>query len=59
LGGGAGGAYNAAAGAGGKGVVIIKIPTTAYTGTTTGSPTVTPSGAFTILKFTDSGSYTT
>jgi len=29
-----------------------------YTGTTTGSPTVTTSGSNTILKFTTSGSYT-
>jgi hypothetical protein len=36
----------------------LSIPTTAYTGTTTGSPTVTTSGANTILKFTASGSYT-
>jgi hypothetical protein len=43
---------------GGSGVVILSIPTTRYSGTTTGSPTVTTSGANTILKFTGSGSYT-
>jgi hypothetical protein len=32
--------------------------TSNYTGTTTGSPTVTTSGSNTILKYTGSGSYT-
>jgi len=45
-------------GAGGSGVVILSIPTGAYTGITTGSPTVTTSGSNTILKFTGNGSYT-
>jgi hypothetical protein len=39
-------------------VVILSVPTVNYTGTTTGSPTVTTSGANTIIKFTSSGSYT-
>jgi hypothetical protein len=39
-------------------VVILSIPTAKYSGTTTGSPTVTTSGANTILKYTASGSYT-
>jgi hypothetical protein len=34
------------------------MPTSAYSGTTTGSPTVTTSGSNTILTFTSSGSYT-
>jgi hypothetical protein len=34
------------------------VPTASYSGTTTGSPTVTTSGANTIMKFTVSGSYT-
>jgi hypothetical protein len=38
--------------------VIISVPTARYTGTTTGSPTVTTSGANTIMSFTSSGSYT-
>jgi hypothetical protein len=59
LSGGGGGVGQAGvAGIGGSGVVILKILTTRYTGITTGSPTVTTSGSFTILKFTDSGSYT-
>ena len=62
-GGGGGGADKTGAttylpGAGGSGVVILSVPTANYTGTTTGSPTVTTSGSNTILKFTASGSYT-
>jgi hypothetical protein len=45
-------------GNGGSGVVILSIPTAKYTGTVTGSPTVTTSGSNTIVKFTASGSYT-
>ena len=48
-----------AGGAGGKGVVILSVPTANYSGTTSGSPTITTSGANTILKFTGTGSYTT
>jgi len=62
LGGGGGGTNSAAgfsvSGAGGKGVVILSMLTTKYSGTSTGSPTVTTSGSNTILKFTGSGSYT-
>jgi hypothetical protein len=62
-GGGGGGGSNAssaeaAGGAGGSGVVILSVPTANYTGTVTGSPTVTTSGSNTIIKFTASGSYT-
>jgi hypothetical protein len=39
-------------------VVIFSVPTANYTGTTTGSPTITTSGSNTIIKFTASGSYT-
>jgi hypothetical protein len=45
-------------GSGGSGVVIISVPTTNYSGTTTGSPTITTSGSNTIIKFTASGTYT-
>jgi hypothetical protein len=37
--------------------VIIRVPTLNYTGTTTGSPTVTTDGADTVIKFTSSGTY--
>ena len=58
-GGGGGGADGVPAGkAGGSGVVILSMPTSNYSGTTTGSPTVTTSGANTILTYTGSGSYT-
>jgi hypothetical protein len=61
-GGGGGGANDNTSklsGAGGKGVVILSLPTASYSSTTTGSPTVTTSGSNTILTFTGSGSYTT
>jgi len=59
-GGGGGGAYNQGynTGAGGSGIVILSVPTANYSGTTTGSPTITTSGSSTIIKFTASGSYT-
>ena len=60
-GGGGGGRNNTIAtngGAGGSGVVILSVPTAFYSGTVTGSPTITTSGTNTIIKFTASGSYT-
>jgi hypothetical protein len=36
----------------------LSVPTSKYSGTTTGSPTVTTSGSNTIIKFTANGSYT-
>ena len=60
-GGGAGGGAQGGAttgGIGGSGVVILRMATSQYSGTTSGSPTVTTSGTDTILKFTGSGSYT-
>ena len=53
-GGGGGGYYSG----GGSGIVILSVPTASYSGTTTGSPTVTTSGANTIMQFTSSGTYT-
>ena len=55
---GGGGGGEGTAGAGGSGVVILSIPTSAYSATYTGSPTITTSGSNTILTFTGSGSYT-
>ena len=62
-GGGGGGAFSnpgdGPGGAGGSGVVILSIPTSLYSGTTTGSPTITTSGSNTIIKWTTgSGTYT-
>lgn len=54
-----GNSSNAGGGAaGGTGVVIIRLATSNYSGTTTGSPTVTTSGSDTIIKFTADGTYT-
>jgi hypothetical protein len=57
-GGGGAGAVNDGQGTSGSGVVILSVPTANYSSTTTGSPTVTTSGANTILQFNGSGSYT-
>ena len=59
--GGGGGWFNGAgggSGAGGSGVVILRMPTSLYSGTTSGSPTVSTSGIYTILIYNASGSYT-
>lgn len=59
-GGGAGGVTSGSGGAaGGKGVVILSLPTDSYSGTTSGSPTITTDGSDTIIKFTGDGTYTT
>jgi hypothetical protein len=39
-------------------VVILRLPTSKYSGTTSGSPTVTTCGACTIIKFTGTGTFT-
>lgn len=60
-GGGGGNTHNVVSspsGNGGSGVVILSIPTSSYSGTTSGSPSVATSGSNTILTFTGSGSYT-
>lgn len=50
--------YHKQGGAGGSGVVILRVLTSNYSGTTTGSPTVTTDGSHTVIKFTASGTYT-
>jgi len=54
-GGGGGGGNNG--GQGGKGVVILSVPTASYSGVTTGSPQVIINGSNTVLRYTDSGTY--
>jgi len=58
LGGGSGGGNDGTIGNGGSGVVILRVLTSEYPGTTTGSPTVTTDGSHKVIKFTGSGSYT-
>jgi hypothetical protein len=43
---------------GGSGIVVLRVPTANYTGTTTGSPTVTTDGSFKVITFTGTGTYT-
>ena len=57
-GGGRLGIWTCSGAAGGSGVVILRMPTSNYSGTTTGSPTVTTTGSDTVITFTGSGSYT-
>jgi hypothetical protein len=57
-GGGGGALSNGASGNAGKGVVILRMPTANYSGTTTGSPTVTTDGSDKVIVFNDSGSIT-
>jgi hypothetical protein len=57
-GGGASDRPNRVSGNGGSGLVILRLPTAVYSGTTTGSPSVSTSGSDTILTYTGSGSYT-
>ncbi len=59
-GGGGGGCRSSSdqGGAGGSGVVVLRVPTASYSGTTTGSPTVTTQGSDKVLLFNGSGSYT-
>ena len=55
---GSGGGGGMGATAGADGVVILRVLTSNYSGTTTGSPTVTTDGSYTVMKFTSNGSYT-
>ena len=60
-GGGGGGGNQSGAGSpasGGSGVVILRIATADYSGTTTGSPTVSTDGTDTVLVYNSSGTYT-
>ncbi len=56
-GGGGGEGSNGTPGDGGSGIVVIRLNTSDYSGTTTGSPTVTTDGVYTVLEYTGSGTY--
>ena len=47
------------ASAGSSGVVILRVATSQYSGTTTGSPTVTTDGTDKVITFTGTGTYVT
>jgi len=55
-GGGMGGGGGAASGA--TGVIILRMLTAKYSGTTTGSPSVATDGSYTVLTYNSSGTYT-
>ena len=57
-GGGSGGNTTAGTGDGDDGIVILRVPTSEYSSTTSGSPTVLTDGAYKVLVFQSSGSYT-
>jgi hypothetical protein len=43
---------------GGSGVIILRMLTSSYSGTTTNSPTITTDGSYTVIKFLATGTYT-
>ena len=45
-------------GDGGSGIVILRMPTANYSGTTTGSPIVSEVGSDTVVQFIGNGTYT-
>ena len=60
LGGGGGGSGGNIAGLdGGNGIVVLRVLTSDYSGTTTGSPTITTDGSYTVIKFLAAGTYDT
>lgn len=62
-GGGGGGGGDGSSGvptgaAGGSGTAILRILTSLYSGTYTGTPTITTDGSYTVLRFNGNGTYT-
>jgi hypothetical protein len=55
--GGGGGGQRAGGFNGGSGIAVFSMPTANYSGNVTGLPSVTTSGANTIIRFTQSGTY--
>ena len=56
-GGGAANRFATTSGAGGSGAVMLRMKTSTYSGTTSGSPTVVTDGGDTILIYKGSGTY--
>ena len=56
--GGGGGYGGGGAGNGADGCVILRVPTASYSGTTSGSPTITTNGTDTVIRFNGDGTYT-
>ena len=56
LGGGGGGGGDGSSD-GGNGLVVLRVPTASYSGSTSGSPTISTDGDFTVMKFTGTGTY--
>jgi hypothetical protein len=56
-GGGGAGTRSATSADGGSGIIILRLKTSEYSGTITGSPTVTTDGDETVLTYTGSGTY--
>lgn len=57
-GGGGGAAVGLSGGAGGSGCIYISMPTVSFSGVYTGLPTITTYGSTTVLRYTNSGTYT-
>ena len=51
------GGSNQVGGAGGSGVVVLRMLSGLYSGNTSGSPTVTTDGDYKVIKYTGSGTY--
>lgn len=57
-GGGSGAGVGISGGAGGSGCIYISMPTVSFSGVYTGLPTITTYGSTTVLRYTNSGTYT-
>jgi hypothetical protein len=58
LGGGGGGSQTIGGGQGGSGVVILRMPSSEYSGISSGSRTISYVGSDVVIKFTGNGTYT-
>ena len=55
--GGQGSGSSSSGASGASGIVVLRLNTSDYSGTTTGSPTITTDGDYTVLQYTGSGTY--